>query len=170
VGLLLLLVGNQRRNKRVLITGAVCVVLAGGVYLLSRIVTTGREAMTARSRTLVESTQPPDLAGFRGHFAPTATLVRADGSHLMDAPMIVATVERILQQYRVSDHEIQKLDAEDFGNGRGETDLVVRTRASDIPVWNRFAITWTRNADGQWVVSKIRWVELNNQEPPSRVP
>jgi len=139
------------------------------VYLLATVVQTDRERLMAATGSLVEATAPLDVATLRSHLGPHATLSGPDGDPWLPAGRLLDELESALQRYEVKEHRIASLGAE-AGDRVGRSVLDLRTTMEDsvyagLPVRTVWMLTWTREADGGWRVSDLRWMEINGQRP-----
>src|SRR5262245_10472817 len=79
VGLVLLIHGNRRMNRRVLLAGAGSIALAGVFFLLATLVVTTREHLKARTREMIALTTPVDVPKLGEILGPRVTLTGPNG-------------------------------------------------------------------------------------------
>jgi len=157
---------NQRR-RGVLVAG-VLVALAGGVYLMSTLVTTEREELLARTEVLIGATARVDSTVLRDILTENASL-RTTG----DIERVLASIEgraeilsrahqNLQGRYQVTQWAIVDRQATIDGPNVGRT--LVRVGV-DVEGFSRthyswWRLHWERGPDGQWRCFEIepRWI------------
>jgi hypothetical protein len=173
VGIVLLIHGTRRGNRRIVLAAAACIVLAACVPALSALVTTTREHLIERTRQLVAATAPLDLARVRGFVAPGAELVGPDGSPWLTADDIFRELSSATQRFAIAAQDTSRLAAEEQTPDRGRTSVHVRTtfggQSRPSPIVTDWIFTWARQADGSWRVTRLQWMKLEGSPPPMGV-
>ena len=172
-GLVLLVLGNQRAQRKLLRAGLI-VILAGLVlWGLATLVVTSRERLQKRTQALLDATAPLDTAALRDILDSGAVLTVRRVPYLqIPRDEIISNLEDRLRQYRVESHSIDLLDARTDGDA-GQTYLRVGTQVESEfyggPVHTTWDIRWRRDgsSDGQWRIISMEFVELQNQDPPA---
>jgi hypothetical protein len=166
-GLVILWAGFQRRQRRVMLTGAVAVGLAAGLWLVALVVATPREQVHERTRLLLERAAPTgepaevDIDALRQLFTSGAVLLHPTRGHgipvteLLDAAARFGTLSRI-DRHRLSafsgglrpDGQVSSvIDVTSFGGQVG------------VPRPTRWRLTWRLGDDGAWRISRVEWLD-----------
>ncbi len=169
VGVVLWVIGGQRASRRLRWASLGLIASSGGVYVLATVVQTDRERLITATQSLVEATAPLDASTIRSRLGPHATLSGPDGDPWLPAGELLDELESALRRYEVEEHRIASVGAE-AGDRVGRSVLDLRTTMEDsvyagLPVRTVWVLTWTREPDGRWRVSDLRWMQVNGQRP-----
>jgi len=170
VGLVLLIHGNRRMNRRVMLGGVAAIALAGVFYALASLVVTTREHLKDRTREMIALTAPLDVPRFADILGPRVTLSGPGGDIWLHREQIVQQLEAAVKRYKVSDQSISDLTAETRGDSIGLTELSLRTTLDSemgaMPITTRWLFAWAKQPDGKWRVNDVKWL-LFQGNPPS---
>lgn len=163
VAVALWLVGWRRAQRRPVIAGAIAAVLAGIVLLIAALVETDRERMARRTRELVRAAVTPvNLDTFRETLSENASFFGRDREQ------IVSTLERSAGRWRVRQAYITRLETHQDDESHGQTYFSVITPLDTSfgggSAQTRWLLSWTKEPDGQWRVTRIKWLTLNDRD------
>lgn len=148
----------------------VLVALAGGVYLLSTLVTTEREVLLQRTEALIAATARVDDAALRDTLTEDA-LLRTSGAiervlRSIDgrAGIIDGARQNLQGRYRITEWEILDRQATIDGPNVGRTLIRVGADADGISRthYSWWRLHWERGPDGRWRCFEIepRWIQF----------
>lgn len=150
----------QGQSSRGSLIAGIALVLAGALFLLSRMVTTPREKMATQTRELVRAAAEVDIPALNELMVPDARLITGRfrviaGMDGASREQIIAGVEeRIGGRYRVDEWAVLKLQATQDGPAVGRTQTQVRVNAGGLN-FSWWKIDWRLQEDGQWRVVGI---------------
>jgi len=172
-GIILLSAGQKRKNKPLMLSAGLAILLTGGVFLLAKSVTTDREQLIAETRALVMATAPLDGPKLDQLIDPAAIVTGPSGAVWVDAGQILPRLKRVLRQYPVQVQKIRMVDAAADENGWAKSTVTIRTEtnASGDGVNTSWLLHWRRDeaAPGGWRVVDIRWMMFNGMATPQGV-
>ncbi len=173
VAALILFMSGQRRQKTgLLIAGFVAVAIAGGVYLLSNLVTTDREQLMTNTRNLVQATAPLDSAVLNRLVDLNAVVTGPNGGVWVNAGDVLPRLNSVANRRAIASQSIRYLDAIAHEGNWGESVVTVHTEAGtgSGQVNTGWRLRWERNGDdGAWRVVDIRWMRFNGVETPQSI-
>ena len=157
------LIGYRQARRGPMIAGAAALVLAGIVLLVALMVTTDRERMVQRTRSLVKAAiVPVDLGEFREILSRDVELFGRGYEQIID------TLDRSTHRWRVRQAYITRLKVHQSDENRGQTYLSVVTRLDTSigggSAQTRWLLHWRKEADGAWRITRIEWVSLNDRD------
>jgi ketosteroid isomerase-like protein len=169
IGAVLRLIARQQGRTRLAATWWVALAAAAAVVMLSRVVETPREQIMRHTRHLISLTEPIDADAVVSYLMPDAMIVGPGGESWMDVDQMRDVLETVAKRFPIDSQAIRRLDAENRG-GEGLVLLDLRTTLStgmgaQMPVPTRWLVTWRRSADGDWLVHRIKWLEMMGQPP-----
>jgi hypothetical protein len=170
-GAVLLLVARQRLSRGLAIAGVVALVLGGGVYLASRVITTQRRQVMAATQTLVGATAPMDVPKVQGWLAPGVTVLWINGQPWVSADDLKEKLEDIARQQMINKQQVVKLEGETSARDQGRSLVHLLTTANymgiTITTPSAWLLTWSKGGDGQWRATVIQCLALGAGDMPS---
>jgi len=170
-GLIVAAVLTARGRKVGLIVAALGVI----AILLATVVHTGREQVLTRTRAVSEIIMPPirDMDAFRDALAPSVIFTIPhvpDFSY--DREEIIALAGRVSERYTTEVFARTALKAHMVEPGHGRTYIAIWMLFDEVgQVKTNWVLDWRRGDDGEYRISRIEWLGLNNNEPrPSVLP
>lgn len=168
--------GINTRRMRLVGVSLGLVAVAFGVIVLSTMVTTQREEVSAATRQLLgATTYPVSIAGIRDKLAPDAKLFGPHGDVWIESKDLLPDLEKALKRWPIKVHYVRdsfiRVNDED-GQGVASVELQISTRTfdtadMDVGHATRWGLVWKRNEQGRWLVHEIRWLQWLGQ-PPSK--
>lgn len=168
--------GVNRRHKGLLLASALLISGAVGLFVLSTLVVTQREEVSAATRQLLSATQHPvNMAGIRDKLAPEVRVLGPDGDVWLDVDKLYPEIESALTRWPVQRHTVREsftrithVDSRDLAR----TELQLSTRSTltdklDMGQGTRWIFRWERNSQGRWKVYEIQWLQWMGH-PPSK--
>lgn len=166
--------GVNRRHKGLLLASTLLVCGAVGLFVLSTLVVTQREEVSAATVQLLSATQHPvNMAGIRDKLAPDVRLVGPDGKVWIDVDSLLPEMESALKRWPVQRHNVResftRITHPD-GRTLARTELQLSTRSTrteklDIGQATRWVFRWERDSQGRWRVYEIQWLQWMGREP-----
>lgn len=169
--------GRRRKNKGVQAGGLAALVLAAGVYLLARGVTTAREQLIVNTGALVAATAPLDNAALDRLLDPSAVVSGPSGAVWVNAVQLRPKLNQVAQRFDIGDQQVRAVDAFARDDTWGESVVTVRTDPGGAGAVNTgWRLTWRRDpstgdtsgvggvSGGGWRVVEIRWMRFNGLE------
>lgn len=147
------LLNRQGRAGAAVASAVAALALGAGVVVLANVVTTEREALRARSFSIVAAVAGRDQAMVGAMLAPNARLTKW--------PLALtgreAIVERVGSVPAIQEWALLEAQASLDGPAVGRTQIKLRitpdqTRVPNLSWWR---LDWQRDAKGQWVVIQI---------------
>ncbi len=157
----LVFLGIQRADKRLLRLAGIAAVLAAGVFILAGTVTTTRETILAATEKLVGHTAPLDVPAFRAMVDPQVivTVESARGAQSLAGDAVFSRLESTVKSTAIEKQTTLAIDAELRGKDHAVSSFDVRTDVRGGPRFiTRWVLTWRRQADGDWRVTEVRWL------------
>lgn len=165
VAAMLFSAGQRRKNKRIQAGGLVALVLAVGVFMLAKGVTTDREQLIMNTEALVAATAPLDNAMLDRLLDPSAVVTVPDTAVWLNATQLRPRLTRVAQQFSAGDQQVRTVDAFARDDTWGESAVTVRTDPGGAgPINTGWRLTWRRDPGGGWRVVEIRWMRFNGLE------
>lgn len=167
--LVLVIVGRQRRSKRLAALSVVALALAVGVWGLARAVTTDREQLIRDTHDLVAATAPLDQAALDRLLDPSVTVSGSDGTVWLGAGLVTPRLSKVVSRFDVNSQRVRSVQAVAHDTGWGESTVTVRTEfssAGGTPINTGWHLSWRRGPEthGAWRVVDIRWMRFQGQE------
>lgn len=168
VGVLLMLALRARgKSSQGLIALGVAVVVCGGMYLVSEMVTTDREVLAGRARLLVGSVATGDETGMRSLMD---TDVRV-GTRFVSASGIDGVVSLASARVPglVKSHKVPEVRADLPGQRVGRTMVKVRIEGAMAPGSSWWMVYWERDdtETDQWRATRIEPVWIQGVNDPA---
>ena len=147
---------NRRRAGATI--AALLLLAAAGVFALSTLVQTPREALAARTRTLIGAIATVDTAALDDLLAHNAVMRYAFARGGIGKDAIIAHVKRYLgADYALASHSVREMQATLDGPRVGRTQVRVRAVSTAGPrLTSWWLLDWTQDADGTWRVTQIQ--------------
>ncbi len=159
VGLSLLWLARQRGNPRHATLGAIGVLLAIAVIVLSAVVTTMREQAVRQTEQLVEAMNPLRMNKIRAVVDERVSL--SGGDEVRSGRSVFAGIEAAADsRLGVESHTIKSMDAELVVDGHVRVMFDVLTIGrGGRRVITRWLLDWRRSSsEGPWKLVAIRWL------------
>ena len=169
---------GKGRRKRGLLVAAVLTVAAGAVYATATLVTTTREVLLERTRSLIEATAFADIDAVAEMLTDDA-LLNASGDlarvqpSIEGAPAILARVDQALgNRYSIDRWEIADRQATQDGPNLGRTLVRVGVDADAFSRshYSWWRLHWERGTDDRWRCFEIEplWIQFGGSAAPGR--
>ena len=159
----------DREDRRLLIAGAVSVVLAVSIGVIGTLVQTDRERALAATTAFVDDAVDGRVDDLLAWLHPDATLhVGRIESPGFPRESLDRALEQLDGPHRVQDNTITLLDAADDGSGSIWVELACLTSTSSSygMVPSRWIFEWTPPpSDGPWEVRSITAVSVAGRTP-----
>lgn len=167
IAVVLRLISTRSRQPRLTYAAIGVLLLAVGLYLLAMFIVTDRERLMDRTEQLVAATAPLDSSAIDALIARGAIVTGPDGEPWVEYDAIQPELHRAVDRHGVAEHAIRGLTAEVTTKVRGRTLLSLSTTTSDLglPIRTQWLITWRKEADNQWRVIELRWLEFQGRPP-----
>jgi hypothetical protein len=170
-GVVLLLVARQRLSRGLAIAAVVGLVLGGGVYLGSRVITTQRRQVMAATQTLVGATAPMDVPKVQGWLAPGVKVLWINGQPWVAADDLKEKLEDLAHQQMIIKQQVVKLEGESTARDQGRSLVHLLTTANfmgmAITTPSAWLINWSKGGDGQWRATVIQCLALGTGDAPT---
>ena len=153
-----LMVAIARDQRRAGATIAALLLLAAaGVFVLSALVQTPREALAARTRTLIAALATVDTPALDDLLADNAVMRYAFARGGIGKDAIITHVQRYLgADYALASHSVREMQATLDGPRVGRTQVRVRAISRAGPrLTSWWLLDWTRGDDQAWRVTQI---------------
>jgi hypothetical protein len=168
-----------RRKMYRLALGCTAVIAVGiALVPLASMVQTDREQLIMRTAALANAVVPKFDAGRLGELlAPIVTFSVKDMTPMSSSKQeLLALAERAHRRYTFEKSAVTALDARQLSDTTGKSDLSVRVEVAakpdssmaifgSGPVATRWMLDWQQNAQGKWMLSGVRWLQVNGREP-----
>jgi len=168
----------QLRSRRAGAAAALLAVSAGAIVPLTYAVTTTREALIDRTRTLVETVMPPlatdELTQLLTEDAIVGIASAPDDPVASGRDELVNMAQRAHRRYEFENWSYSRLEARAIDADRGQSFLRLGTNlvmsdgvaaGTAFPVTSEWLIHWTRTKDGPWHVSRVECVKIAGRDP-----
>ena len=167
-------VANRNADKRLWAAAGVAALLGLGVYAVSHVVQTQREAVADRVASVLDSTAPFDETAFMSHFTEHAVLTGPTGEMWANRLALELFFVDEIQPDTIHTQEVSELLV---GQQAGVADeviamLTVKTRlnvggldTAGLPHETKWGMVWRQNAQGQWQIQELRWLEYEGESP-----
>lgn len=168
VAVVLAVVARQRNRPRLLIGAGIALVLAGGVWGLAAAVTTDRERVMKNTGQLLEATAPLDVNTLNSLIDPNATLRGPDGTVWLEHDSFRLALALAVKRWGVKSQALRGLQAGTDERGNAVTRFEARTtftQGTGLPVRTTWQLQWRQDAEGNWRVIDIQWLEFQDREP-----
>ena len=157
------------RRRELLIFAGIAVVLAVGVFILERAVTTSGERAEVVVRDLVAAAEQGNVQAGLALFSGDATMSLVDPRNPgVGIDEIARRLRLVTGRYAIKSNAITSLKAYSEDSDRGVVHLRVRSEFESgygFPVSSAWVIAVERQADNTWKVGRITFIEFNGQSP-----
>ena len=169
LGLVLIVVGGTRRSRAVQGAGLALSGVGAAGLAASLLIQTPREAVAAQTEALVAMAGPFDPAGFDAVLARDAVVLEPGGAVLLDRVALGERLDRWNGRGGGFDHRLVSIDVQMRGDDGASSLIRVRTNGgpAQFPTLTDWEVLWTRDGDGQWRASSLRWISMNGSAPPT---
>lgn len=169
IGALFVLVIANRRGRfklGALAAGAI-MVLAIALVTTATQVTTAHERIVRATARLINAATTGDRAGTESVLATDARLNLAGaGAFSLSRDGLLRGVDALAGEDKVSDHRILKQTASEDGPNAGRSRVVVRVGiASAGPTFSSWELSWRREKDESWRVTRLECLSINGKQP-----
>jgi len=151
-------------RPRLSVAGLVAFAVAIGVFLLAWGVTTDRERVIERTRSLARALSTPvDVAVIDDIAAEPVTVAGADGRVWFEVPKLSALAAPAIRNLGITRHTVLDLDV----GTEGDTAVACLSVTSDAeqgygPGLSKWRLGWAKR-DGRWRVVEVRCLEINGR-------
>ncbi len=157
------LMNQSGKRRQGAVTAAALVAAAAAVLVLGSVVTTPREAVTARTHALVEAVARADSAAAADLLAPDLAVRPAANVPAMDRSAVLAFLDTQMKgQYKVENYRVMQVQAAVGGPNlaRTQTHVRITPESYGAPVFTWWRLDWRKDEDSRWRVIAIEAVEV----------
>lgn len=131
------------------------------VFILATIVTTSRESVIERTRTLVSYTAPLKMNEFKALVSPQVRVtVGEDASAPVFTGQDVFThLENAVRNYPIDAQTIVQIEANSRSDDQIVCEFDIRSDSKGGRVMTRWVLTWQKQSDDQWIVTQVQWID-----------
>jgi len=165
----LMIAAKNTGRRRFLELAVVAGVLAAGVFIVERMVTTSGERAASVAESLVDAARQTNARAARALFAEDATMSLVSPANPgVGIDEIRRRLEMLEGRYRVSDASITGLDSYSVSSDRGVVHMHVWAELESgmgYPVRTSWVLRVERQGDGSWKIEQITFVQYNGRSP-----
>lgn len=156
-------VDHTRIPQAMTIAAIILLMAAVANFLLARNVQTEREKLIMQTELLVTHVAEGHLDEIRNMLASRSVVFFQDGLPWLRLNQIFDKIK----SYPIHDYHFRDdVKSEVRGSQWGRTLLKIQTtfNPSSTPVNSKWLLTWTTDANKNWLITKIQWLRLNGKK------
>jgi hypothetical protein len=179
LGLTLILITAVKGSRQKAVWGLTFLTLGAGTYLLSAMVVTNREHVAEATKTLLVSTAPFDQISLgtlldthititgpntesENNFTPNKTHT-SDTAWQASKSDVLTRLKTACTTFPLTQNVLKELEVESISDTHARSHFVALSVATNGRARTRWLLDWKKNADGNWVVTRVQW--LNEKHP-----